>query len=96
LAAAILKIEPAAWRARIAAVLSVDVTARLSGISIPVLYLRATADRVVPRSASELVGRLLPSAKVVDLDAPHFMLQAKPVESAAHIRTFAREVGFAF
>jgi pimeloyl-[acyl-carrier protein] methyl ester esterase len=62
----------------------------------PLLYLRAAQDRVVPRQASELIGKLLPSVKVVELEAPHFMLQAKPVESAVHIQAFAREVGIEF
>jgi pimeloyl-ACP methyl ester carboxylesterase len=78
------------------AVLAADVTAQVPMIGVPVLYLRATLDRVVPRSAADLIVRLLPHTKVADVEAPHFMLQAKPVESAAEIRAFAREVGFAF
>jgi pimeloyl-[acyl-carrier protein] methyl ester esterase len=83
LSAAISKVHPAAWRARLGAVLSADVAVHLSSIRVPVLYLRAAQDRVVPRRASELIGKLLPSVKVVELEAPHFMLQAKPAESAA-------------
>jgi pimeloyl-[acyl-carrier protein] methyl ester esterase len=63
----------------------VDPIVSPSSIRVPVLYLRATRDRVVPRRASELISKLLPSVKVVELEA-HFMLQAKPVESAVHIR----------
>jgi len=82
------------WRARLRAVLSVDVTMRLSKVTVPVLYLRATEDRVVPRAASELISLTLPSVRVVEFESPHFMLQAKPAESAAQVQAFARELGF--
>jgi pimeloyl-[acyl-carrier protein] methyl ester esterase len=94
--AAISKVDPVVWRVRLSAVLSADVAVHVSSIRVPVLYLRAAHDRVVPRRASELISKLLPSVKVVELEAPHFMLQAKPVESALQIQTFAREVGIAF
>jgi pimeloyl-ACP methyl ester carboxylesterase len=96
LAAEIAKVSPAVWRARLRAVLSADVTALLRNIEVPVLYLRATNDRVVSRRASKLVSRLLPSVKVVELEAPHFMLQAKPVESAARVEAFVRDVSISF
>jgi pimeloyl-[acyl-carrier protein] methyl ester esterase len=96
LSAAISKVDPAVWRARLSAVLSADVAVHVSSIRVPVLYLRAAQDRVVSRRASDLISKLLPSAKVVELEAPHFVLQAKPVESAVHIQAFAHEVGIAF
>jgi pimeloyl-ACP methyl ester carboxylesterase len=94
LSSAMSSINPSVWRARIRAVLSADVTARLSKVTVPVLYLRATEDRVVPRSASELISLTLPSVRVVELESPHFMLQAKPAESAARVQAFVRELGF--
>jgi pimeloyl-[acyl-carrier protein] methyl ester esterase len=72
LSAAISKVHPAAWRARLNAVLSADVAVCVSSIRVPVLYLRAAQDRVVPRRASELIGKLLPSTQVVELEAPHY------------------------
>lgn len=38
LAAAISKVDPAAWRARLRAVLSADVAVHVSSIRVPVLY----------------------------------------------------------
>jgi pimeloyl-ACP methyl ester carboxylesterase len=96
LAAAIAKVCPAVWRARLQAVLSTDVSAHLRNISVPIIYLRAANDRVVSRRASDLIATLLPRVKFEELEAPHFMLQAKPLESAACVEAFAREVGFAF
>ena len=89
-------VRPAVWRARLRAVLSADVARCLSNVKVPVLYLRAENDRVVPRSAFEIIAHLLPKVSLVELEGPHFLLQAKPVESAAQVGAFAREVGFAF
>jgi pimeloyl-ACP methyl ester carboxylesterase len=94
LSSAMASVRPSVWRARIRAVLSADVTTRLSKVTTPILYLRATGDRVVPRSASELISGSLPSVRVVDIESPHFMLQAKPAESAAQVQVFVRELGF--
>jgi pimeloyl-ACP methyl ester carboxylesterase len=96
LAAAIARVGPLVWRARLRAVLTVDVAAQLRNIEAPVLYLRARNDRVVARRSSRLVSRFLPGARVVELEAPHFMLLAKPVESAARVEAFVRDVSFSF
>jgi pimeloyl-ACP methyl ester carboxylesterase len=95
LAAAIAAVAPATWRARSRAVLSVDVVETLRRVQVPVLYLRGRSDRVVPRSAWNLIKSVLPSARIVELDGPHFLLQAKPAECAAQVTAFAREAGFA-
>ena len=75
-------------KARILAVLAIDVSARLSQVDVPVLYLRAADDRVVPPSASRLVSALRPETHVVPLQAPHFLLQAVPTEAAERIAHF--------
>jgi pimeloyl-[acyl-carrier protein] methyl ester esterase len=89
---AVHAVAPEVWRTRLAAVVSVNVEQELRRIGVPVLYLRARQDRVVPRFASELISRCLPSVRIVDLESPHFMLQAKPAESAAHIQRLLREL----
>lgn len=86
------RVSSKALRARIRAALGVNVASLLTRVRVPVLYLRATEDRVVPRAASRLVSQLLPEAKVIELEAPHFLLQAAPVEAARHIGSFMREV----
>src|SRR5436190_22993060 len=52
LAAAIASVRPAVWRRRLRQVLQTDVTGRLREVRVPVLYLRAKSDRVVPASAA--------------------------------------------
>lgn len=92
---AMRRVAPSVWNVRLRAALEVDVTRRLSQISVPLLYLRASEDRVVSPSASALVLRHCPKAKVAALEGPHFLLQAKPREAAAAIRAFAHESGIA-
>jgi pimeloyl-ACP methyl ester carboxylesterase len=85
-------VSPEAIRARIRAVLDIDVASCLAEVRVPVLYLRATEDRVVPAAASRLILRWLPSARVVDVEAPHFLLQAVPGVAAEHVESFVREL----
>ena len=96
LSSAVAQVSPSAFRARLKAVLSVNVSEKFKALKVPVLYLRATHDRVVPRSSSELVLQLKPRSKVVDVDAPHFLLQAEPVKAAKVVNTFMHEVQNAF
>jgi len=86
-------VDPKVWRVRVRAALSADVIQRLRAVSVPVLYLRGRSDRVIPRSAWNVIKDVLPAARLVELDGPHFLLQARPVESAALIADFARGLG---
>lgn len=81
-------VAPQALKARALAVLSVDVSLKLTAVSVPVLYLRASEDRVVPRASSALVASLVPAARIVELVAPHFLLQAIPKVAAAVVSEF--------
>ena len=95
LSVAMTTVAPSTWRARVRAALTVDLSARLSAVKVPVFYLMAKGDRLVPRSAWELISKSLPFARHVELEGPHSLLLAKPVESARHVEAFVREVGVA-
>ena len=95
LGAALKEVSPSVLRARLAAAASVDVSKQLRAIQVPVLYLKASEDRVVPSSASELVVRGLSRGRVVELVAPHFLLQTAPQEAAAAVAKFMEEIGSA-
>lgn len=75
-------------RARLAAVVSVDVTLAYAALAVPVLYLRAAKDRLVPRAAGQLLAELNPGTRIVTLDAPHAVLQVAAKTAAAEIRAF--------
>lgn len=88
LAMAVAAVAPAVLRERARAVLTVDVSALLSRIETPVLYLRALEDHIAPKSASDLIVALAPDARVVELVAPHFLLQAQPSAAASAVASF--------
>lgn len=87
---AIAAVSSHALRARLDAIASVDVSKELSRVSVPVLYVRATADGLVPPSNGEDVVRLARRATISDIEAPHLLLQCAPVECARLLTDFAR------
>ena len=88
LAESLAQVSPSALRARARAALSVDVSALLARVGVPVLYLRASEDRVVPEPACQSVVALAPATKVVEFLAPHFLLQVLPSQAAVVVREF--------
>lgn len=92
LARAVGQVSPAVIRERMRAAITVDVSSRLAGISVPSLYLRASQDRLVPSSASAHIEALMPNMKIVEIAAPHALLQAAPDDAARAVVAFAREL----
>ena len=90
LAAAMLEVSAEALRARLRAVLSVEVSTKLKAVNVPLLYLRAKHDQVVPVSALTQIQRIFPSTQVVSIQAPHFLLQTAPNEAAISVGKFIR------
>lgn len=92
LAKAVAQVAPRVMQARLKAVVAVDVSQALAASRVPVLYLRAGQDLLVPASASETVARLRPDAQIVTLDGPHCLLQAAPDQAAQHLTRFLQSV----
>jgi pimeloyl-ACP methyl ester carboxylesterase len=90
LARSVSAVEPAVWRARLRAVMQVDDVPRLSAVKVPVLYLRATRDRLVAKHAAESVKRCQARTEVIDFEAPHFLLQTVPMQAAQAVLGFIR------
>ncbi|MFZ6776466.1 alpha/beta fold hydrolase [Undibacterium sp. Ji83W] len=88
LADALAQVKPASLKARLHAVLSCDVREKLKAIQVPVLYLQATRDRLVPVSAHADIHRQLYEMETCKYDAPHFLLQTKADEVARDIWRF--------
>ena len=85
---ALAKVSPAVLRARVQAASHVDVSSELKGMNVPILYLQASEDSIVPKSAAEEFARLAASGKVAIVAGPHFLLQCAPQESARVIGEF--------
>jgi pimeloyl-ACP methyl ester carboxylesterase len=65
-------------------------------VDVPILYLQASEDRIISKSASRYVQSLAPETKIIELKAPHLLLQATPVEAGRIVKDFAMETVAAF
>jgi len=83
-------VAPNVLRTRLREVATVDVSKELRNVAVPILYLRGTHDRLVPRSCAERIAGLSPRVTIVDIEAPHMLLQCAPRECAHVIGAFAR------
>jgi pimeloyl-ACP methyl ester carboxylesterase len=92
LADAMALLTPSTLRARLHAVLDADATRALAASSAPLLYLQASADRVVPHSAADVVRFVRPDMRLVEIDGPHFLLQVAPEAAAGAIKAFLAEL----
>jgi pimeloyl-[acyl-carrier protein] methyl ester esterase len=63
----------------------------LASVNCPILYLRASSDRLVPRRAGELIRSISPNTRLSEIRGPHMLLQTQPVESARIIRGFCEQ-----
>jgi pimeloyl-ACP methyl ester carboxylesterase len=79
-------------QARVRAVHSIDVCAKLPAVRVPLLYLLAEQDRLVPQSALQTMLQHRPDMRVVSMSAPHLLLQAAPRTAANAIIAFLHEV----
>ena len=82
------KVLPRVFRSRLQEVMAMDVSECLRSLSIPLLHLYATGDRIIPRSAQRVIARLKPDAISVAIDGPHYLLQTKAEQSVRHITKF--------
>ena len=79
-------------RSRLRAVLAVDATPLLARVTLPVLYLQAKDDRVVPPRALRHLRQFLPHMQVARIAAPHMLLQTAPAEAWRAVLPFVGNV----
>jgi pimeloyl-ACP methyl ester carboxylesterase len=82
------KVSPRVMRARLGAVIGVDYTEKLNSVKVPILYLQAINDYLVPPSAAKYIVAQANNVKLVELNAPHMLLQIAPSEAAECVKTF--------
>ena len=74
---------------RLREVLKVNVGKQLTAIKVPTVYFSARNDRLVPsRMAADFFRT---SSHVLEIEGPHFLLQARAAESSKHILDFVAE-----
>ncbi|GAC1033423.1 hypothetical protein thsps21_42520 [Pseudomonas sp. No.21] len=92
LADALAPLPSATLQARLRAVLDVDAAGQLQRIQVPLLYLQAAEDRLVPADAVRLIEGYPGDFRCLRLEAPHGLLQARPHEAAQALEGFAKTV----
>jgi pimeloyl-[acyl-carrier protein] methyl ester esterase len=71
------QVPTATLKERLLAVVAVDHTALLDRVQVPILALRASQDRLVPKAATEWIRARRPT-DIVTLEGPHWLLQTRP------------------
>jgi pimeloyl-ACP methyl ester carboxylesterase len=91
IARVLAELAPDAFRARLTSIIDVDVAAELVKVRVPVLYLRATRDRLVPPRVFEEISRTNQLAQSADVESPHLLLQTAPAVAARSVKNFVNE-----
>lgn len=86
------KTKPQVLAARIRSALSVDAREALEKSTVPMMYLQAKYDVVVPRWNLKRMLALKPDISVTTFDVQHFLLQSAPQEAWRAIDAFVKEV----
>jgi pimeloyl-ACP methyl ester carboxylesterase len=84
-------VAPEVLRRRAQEALLIDRTPQLASIRVPVLCLHASEDQLISARATKQLADRIANSSVIAFDAPHFLLQVRPLESAAAVRHFATE-----
>ena len=90
---ALLTVAPTVLRFRAATALRANALSGCGAISVPVLYLRATDDRLLSRRAGKQIASAIPHCTTVDIAGPHLLLQAMPQACARAVSAFASQLG---
>ena len=88
----LLAVEPPVLRSRVVSALEVDASLFLSAISVPVLYLQATQDRLLSRSVGARIFATIPNVEVVEIVGPHLLLQCAFEACAEAVARFAARI----
>ena len=87
---ALRSVRPAVMAHRVAEVMRVDVTEQLERIRVPVAYLRAASDRVVPPASAAWMLERRPLLHLAVLEGPHLLAQRAPSALIAQLEALSR------
>jgi pimeloyl-ACP methyl ester carboxylesterase len=86
------KVSTPVLRKRMREAMDVDVSSLIDSLGVPVTYIQATQDALLPRAVAERFSRAASRAKVIRIEAPHGVLQCAPREAARIVTDFVRGV----
>ncbi len=81
-------VRPGVLAHRMRKVLASDVRDELAKVQVPILYIRATRDRLVSSSSLREILRIRPDAIVAEIEGPHLILQREPALTAEAVVRF--------
>lgn len=80
------------FASRLDSVFHCDSRPQLAQVVVPILYLQASHDRLVPpRCLSEILA-IKPGTAVVRIEGPHLLLQSEPRQSVEAVRHFIEQL----
>ncbi len=88
----IRKMDKAVLLQRLRLTAIVDVVAEVDQINVPLLYMAATEDRLVPNNAMNPFARLK-QCQIRKVDGPHLLLQAVPEDGVRVIKALLDSLG---
>jgi pimeloyl-ACP methyl ester carboxylesterase len=86
--AAWCQVNPAVLAMRLREALAVNAADDFLAVSLPMMYVSGTQDRLLRPSTVDALQRLRPDLEVAVIAAPHFILQRRPKEAADLIASF--------
>jgi pimeloyl-ACP methyl ester carboxylesterase len=86
------RLSPSVRRARVVAALGVDLLPAVGELTMPLLCIRATEDRLVWGGAGRALVASARIAQLIDVRAPHFVLQSAPKECAEAVVSWVQEL----
>ena len=72
--------------------MAVDARELLRSCDVPVLYIRATKDRLIASHHADEAQAILPQLRIVDIPGPHMALVINPTLSWAALTRFIDDV----
>jgi pimeloyl-ACP methyl ester carboxylesterase len=84
---------PSVIASRVRMVFRVNVTDALRACRVPILYMQATRDLIVPGRNLRVIQKIRPDIQVVTIDSSHMVLQSHPAEATRAIANFALSIG---
>ena len=89
---AVASVRPEVLHSRLEMTAACDARAELAQIGVPILYLQADRDRVVPPRCLEEIRRIKPETLVSRVAGPHLLLQREPRVTAQIIADFVEKL----
>ena len=82
------QVKPGVLAMRLREALAVNAVDDFLAVTLPMLYVTGTQDRLLAPSTADALQRLRPDLEVAAIAAPHFVLQRRPAEAADLIASF--------